>query len=478
MSEEGGVRRWQGRIGTWVWDSGDDLNAGDDATLFRVGPLSSDLMEKVESGEVSLAMRFGVFRYASLRDAYARYQIPFIQRRAAGILIFYALWRTAWTIHFALSGGSKRNMFFFFHGADWRNGMGVLYLYLSFALVASLPMIARQQERATSCTARTITRLAASPRTPDVVMALVVAGYLLLIPRVWNDNDPFDLLHADYTALDTQTLFSVVAVFLAIAAGGVFFSPLFAFASSVTFLMTWIHAYHSLVDHPFYLDRQNASTSQASTEGNQGKDQSDVELGGLRIDYWQTWPLLVTVAVIHFHREVSAARQFRLACVMQRLASRRIEQLRGEKQRLNYERAIEEHRAVRVGSDCGSSYGTEIELFQTWKRYGTETELLQMHRPVQLPQSPQSAQSAQSAQSEQSEQSPFLPLTPQSLARVEALTRTLRKCGLELDREGEEAPLPLPQAQEPPAFAAAQAEAMMADGFSRSSIGQPSMGLP
>ena len=250
-------------------------------------------------------------------------------------------------------------------------------------------------------------------------------------------------------------------------AGGVFFSPLFAFASSVTFLMTWIHAYHSLVDHPFYLDRQNASTSQASTEGNQGKDQSDVELGGLRIDYWQTWPLLVTVAVINFHREVSAARQFRLACVMQRLASRRIEQLRGEKQRLNYERAIEEHRAVRVGSDCGSSYGTEIELFQTWKRYGTETELLQMHRPVQLPQSPQSpqsAQSAQSAQSEQSEQSPFLPLTPQSLARVEALTRTLRKCGLELDREGEEAPLPLPQAQEPPAFAAAQAEAMMADG--------------
>lgn len=216
MSEEGGVRRWQGRIGTWVWDSGDDLNAGDDATLFRVGPLSSDLMEKVESGEVSLAMRFGVFRYASLRDAYARYQIPFIQRRAAGLLIFYALWRTAWTIHFALSGGSKRNMFFF-HGADWRNGMGVLYLYLSFALVASLPMIARQQERATSCTARTITRLAASPRTPDVVMALVVAGYLLLIPRVWNDNDPFDLLHADYTALDTQTLFSVVAVFLAIA---------------------------------------------------------------------------------------------------------------------------------------------------------------------------------------------------------------------------------------------------------------------
>jgi hypothetical protein len=244
----------------------------------------------------------------------------------------------------------------------------------------------------------------------------------------------------------------------------VFFSPLFAFASSVTFLMTWIHAYHSLVDHPFYLDRQNASTSQASTEGNQGRDQSDVELGGLRIDYWQTWPLLVTVAVINFHREVSAARQFRLACVMQRLASRRIEQLRGEKQRLNYERAIEEHRAVRVGSDCGSSYGTEIELFQTWKRYGTETELLQMHRPVQLPQSPQSPQSAQSAQSEQSEQSPFLPLTPQSLARVEALTRTLRKCGLELDREGEEAPLPLPQAQEPPAFAAAQAEAMMADG--------------
>ena len=243
-----------------------------------------------------------------------------------------------------------------------------------------------------------------------------------------------------------------------------FFSPLFAFASSVTFLMTWIHAYHSLVDHPFYLDRQNASTSQASTEGNQGRDQSDVELGGLRIDYWQTWPLLVTVAVINFHREVSAARQFRLACVMQRLASRRIEQLRGEKQRLNYERAIEEHRAVRVGSDCGSSYGTEIELFQTWKRYGTETELLQMHRPVQLPQSPQSPQSAQSAQSEQSEQSPFLPLTPQSLARVEALTRTLRKCGLELDREGEEAPLPLPQAQEPPAFAAAQAEAMMADG--------------
>jgi len=244
----------------------------------------------------------------------------------------------------------------------------------------------------------------------------------------------------------------------------VFFSPLFAFASSVTFLMTWIHAYHSLVDHPFYLDRQNASTSQASTEGNQGRDQSDVELGGLRIVYWQTWPLLVTVAVINFHREVSAARQFRLACVMQRLASRRIEQLRGEKQRLNYERAIEEHRAVRVGSDCGSSYGTEIELFQTWKRYGTETELLQMHRPVQLPQSPQSPQSAQSAQSEQSEQSPFLPLTPQSLARVEALTRTLRKCGLELDREGEEAPLPLPQAQEPPAFAAAQAEAMMADG--------------
>jgi hypothetical protein len=244
----------------------------------------------------------------------------------------------------------------------------------------------------------------------------------------------------------------------------VFFSPLFAFASSVTFLMTWIHAYHSLVDHPFYLDRQNASTSQASTEGNQGRDQSDVELGGLRIVYWQTWPLLVTVAVINFHREVSAARQFRLACVMQRLASRRIEQLRGEKQRLNYERAIEEHRAVRVGSDCGSSYGTEIELFQTWKRYGTETELLQMHRPVQLPQSPQSAQSAQSAQSEQSEQSPFLPLTPQSLARVEALTRTLQKCGLELDREGEEAPLPLPQAQEPPAFAAAQAEAMMADG--------------
>ena len=244
-------------------------------------------------------------------------------------------------------------------------------------------------------------------------------------------------------------------------AGGVFFSPLFAFASSVTFLMTWIHAYHSLVDHPFYLDRQNASTSQASTEGNQGRDQSDVELGGLRIVYWQTWPLLVTVAVINFHREVSAARQFRLACVMQRLASRRIEQLRGEKQRLNYERAIEEHRAVRVGSDCGSSYGTEVELFQTWKRYGTETELLQMHRPVQLPQS---AQSAQSEQSEQSEQSPFLPLTPQSLARVEALTRTLQKCGLELDREGEEAPLPLPQAQEPPAFAAAQAEAMMADG--------------
>jgi hypothetical protein len=236
--------------------------------------------------------------------------------------------------------------------------------------------------------------------------------------------------------------------------GGVFFSPLFAFASSVTFLMTWIHAYHSLVDHPFYLDRQNASTSQASTEGNQGRDQSEVELGGLRISYTQTWPLLVTVAVINFHREVSAARQFRLACVMQRLASRRIEQLRGEKQRLNYERAIEEHRAVRVGSDCGSSYGTEIELFQTWNSYRTATELLQKHRPVQSPQS---------AQSEQSEQSPFLPLTPQSLARVEALTRTLRECGLEL-REGEEAPLPLPQAQEPPAFPAAQAEAMMADG--------------
>ena len=186
-------------------------------------------------------------------------------------------------------------------------------------------------------------------------------------------------------------------------AGGVFFSPLFAFASSVTFLMTWIHAYHSLVYHPFYLDRHNASTTQASADGNQGGDQS-----GFRIVYWQTWPLLVTVTVINFHREVSAARQFRLACVMQRLASRRIEQLRGEKQRLDYERAIEEHRVVRVGSDCGSSYGTE-------------TELLQMHRPVQLPQSPLSEQS------EQAEQSPFLPLTPQSLARVEALSRTLRE---------------------------------------------------
>lgn len=233
-----------------------------------------------------------------------------------------------------------------------------------------------------------------------------------------------------------------------------FFSPLFAFASSVTFLMTWIHAYHGLVDHLFYLDRQNASTSQASTEGNQGRDQSEVELGGLRIFYTQTWPLLVIVAVINFHREVSAARQFRLACVMQRLASRRIEQLREEKQRLNYERAIEEHHAVRVGSDGGSSYGTEIELFQMLNSHRTETELLQKHRPVQSPQS---------AQSEQSEQSPFQPLTPQSLARMEALTRTLRKCGLEL-YEGEEAPLPLPQAQEPPAFPAAQAEAIMADG--------------
>ena len=236
-----------------------------------------------------------------------------------------------------------------------------------------------------------------------------------------------------------------------------FFSPLFAFASSVTFLMTWIHAYHSLVDHPFYLDRQNASTSQASTEGHQGRDQSEVELGGLRISYTQTWPLLVTVAVINFHREVSAARQFRLACVMQRLASRRIEQLRGEKQRLDYERAIEEHRVVRVGSDCGSSYGTETELFQTWKGYGTETELLQMHRPVQLPQSPLSEQS------EQAEQSPFLPLTPQSLARVEALSRTLRECGLE-PRNGEEAPPPLPQAPEPSASPAAQLEAIMAAG--------------
>ena len=231
-----------------------------------------------------------------------------------------------------------------------------------------------------------------------------------------------------------------------------FFSPLFAFASSVTFLMTWIHAYHSLVYHPFYLDRHNASTTQASADGNQGGDQS-----GFRIVYWQTWPLLVTVTVINFHREVSAARQFRLACVMQRLASRRIEQLRGEKQRLDYERAIEEHRVVRVGSDCGSSYGTETELFQTWKGYGTETELLQMHRPVQLPQSPLSEQS------EQAEQSPFLPLTPQSLARVEALSRTLRECGLE-PRNGEEAPPPLPQAPEPSASPAAQLEAIMAAG--------------
>jgi hypothetical protein len=135
-----------------------------------------------------------------------------------------------------------------------------------------------------------------------------------------------------------------------IAAGGAFYNPLVGFAISTAWMATIVERSNTLCD------MRERSLNTTATECAYGQ----------RMRVLDGWPQLVATLIIVVYHERTVHFQFACAVTMQRMAAGRIEQLRREKERLDYERQMEGRKldqiCARLTGDLSSGASGSMEL--------------------------------------------------------------------------------------------------------------------
>jgi len=313
-----------------------DPNDASDHHLARVGPLDGIAMDRLLSGEVTLDLRLGFFRHRIIQQAFETYHTPIVRRRARNYAIAFTAFHTIVAVLRELS------FQLLLPQATWRSAKFQwpvsVWLWACTAMLVVLPRIATHPGRA----------WLTSPRTHDLICFFCVAGYALLIPRLWGESDPFSVRDGlqnpgnefQDLAAPIEHAFSTCAIVITLAAGGAFFNPAISMAIAGI-------AYY------LYMDRFNAMWAVANP----------TKLGdyasGAPLRLHDPWLLFVAACLIVSHQMTAVYAQFRLACSVQRVAWRRIDQLGAEKERLDYERRFA---AQEVSRHVGEPELTEIRI--------------------------------------------------------------------------------------------------------------------
>ena len=286
-----------------------------DEAIVQFGPLSTDLVDSLNAGDVTMERYFRLFfRHKKVRRAFAMQQAPLCQRRAAAYTGAYFVYNLL-VVSLRLAtqtNGSEFNMVFLVNMPRWYLVMCLFYLFLCAACLCSLPYLARF---------RRLSWLA-SPRSCDMIVALCMGGWVAIVPRLYNGSDPFNLIELVQVNSEIflnpslSQYYPTLSLIFVVAGGGAFFSPLMALGMA-SFLY-WSFA-----------TRFNEMRALITSD-------SDFD-----IIFLEAWPLAVASAILIFIHEQTTHAQFLIACKMQRMAARRIDQLHSEKERLDYERRME-----------------------------------------------------------------------------------------------------------------------------------------
>ena len=229
-----------------------------------------------------------------------------------------------------------------FSGPLWYSMIILLYLIMCAAVLYAMPKVARGRFQFLD-----------SPRYSDLVLAACILGYLLLVPRLYgNGSDPWELIpNVSIDPMSAESFHNMtIAVCTVIAAGGAFYNPLVGFAISTAWMATIVERSNTLCD------MRERSLNTTATECAYGQ----------RMRVLDGWPQLVATLIIVVYHERTVHFQFACAVTMQRMAAGRIEQLRREKERLDYERQMEGRKldqiCARLNGDLSSGASGSMEL--------------------------------------------------------------------------------------------------------------------
>jgi len=303
----------------------------DDATIVRVGPLTDEALDRLSSHDISLRRKCGIFVDREIRVAFERHQHPFVQRRRIGVLFAVLIFQLFQAIRKSINSDAvdRGEM-----SAPVWYGLGVVATYATFCLVTfcSLGPILRL----TRCNA------VGGVRTGDCIFALMIGGFLLVIPRIWEGEDPYDLAGA----MPERSLHSIriAALSVVVGASGIFFNPGFALVAMVAIVQAYVSRFNDLLRYTQGLqaDGMHAGGLQEASElmTNCTRAPLDDLLDERTMRVMDFWIIFFIAPIVMLQHEMTVFEQFRLECTVQRVAARRVEQLSSEKERLDYERQM------------------------------------------------------------------------------------------------------------------------------------------
>ena len=153
----------------------------DDQTIARIGPLSLDEVAQLEAGELSLEIwRFGVFRHRAIRRAFERFQGPTCRRRALGYCVAFNAFQIFLGI-LKVAEFSIADPAMIVSGPLWYSMIVYAYIFACAVLIYAIPKLARGRLEFLS-----------NPRCVDLVLAACVLGYLLMVPRLYSDDEQME----------------------------------------------------------------------------------------------------------------------------------------------------------------------------------------------------------------------------------------------------------------------------------------------
>mmetsp|Transcript_39910 Transcript_39910/g.79883 ORF Transcript_39910/g.79883 Transcript_39910/m.79883 type:complete len:312 (-) Transcript_39910:883-1818(-) len=208
----------------------------------------------------------------------------------------------------------------------------------------------------------------AGPRCHDVLLVLMVAIMILSLPRIWEEGeDPFGITN-DQGPDRGSHMIRIACFITVVSAAGVFFNPLVATTVSYLSCYAFVDRFNKLSDEVHR--RASNATSASASSSNGGTACVPHEQLNLVADFW-VFGIIIVVLLIS--NEITSIEHFDLECAMQRIAARRIDQLDGEKDRLDFERRMVQKRAELLspavgelaGPDGGASLSSPSEITLT-----------------------------------------------------------------------------------------------------------------
>ena len=315
------------------WGSSRDSLSGEDTIIVHAGPLASETVAQITHGEASMGMSWGVFRDAGVSTAFVKSQMPSVSHRRVFVVLCYAVYSAYiavadWTISERPATGEPGAWII---GPTWYTLLLMLWGLFCATLLCFLPRLARRPGCA----------WVMRPRFGDALLGAMIGVFMLMLPRLWGDADPFGL-SGQQPERGAHAL-RIASFSIVVGAGGVFFNPILALSVAAFSTYCFVVRFNALaaaaigalrVAYEACLTAGDASVCEPLPPG---VTTSDVHL--LRLtDFWAVAFITFVLTVSH---EVTVLEHFRLECALQLAAARRIDQLGCEKQRLDYERRLE-----------------------------------------------------------------------------------------------------------------------------------------